>query len=205
MLTSTGRQALLSNRCRNVADNGLSERRPILRPADSALNPPSASDAADENPCLVFSERLRSNDGGDETNKSFSLWLTTSSFPFSCESRSPTYRSGEQTSCRGSLRPLPPPELRLRSIRRVFRRRRWITGLVVGLRVGLPATAHWVARSLNFCKVAIFVATWGKYFFKLNSISSNFCWLAKMVVKREGEIGECGGFRKDMDRLFGSF
>lgn len=162
MLTSTGRQALRSSRCRNVADNGRSERKPIRRTADPELNPPPAPEAAGESPCLVFS----ANDGGDETNKSFSLWLTTSSFPFSVESRSPTNRSGEQTSRRGSLRPLPPPMLRLRSIRRVFRRRRWITGLVVGLRVGLPATAHWVARSLNFCKVAIFVAIWGTYFDK---------------------------------------
>lgn len=146
MLTSTGRQALLSNRCRKVADNGRSERSPILRTADPALIPPPAPEVAGESPCLVFPESVFSKEGGDETNKSFSLWLTTSSFPFSGESRC---RSGEQTSRRGSLR------LRLRSIRRVFRRRRWITGLVVGLLVGLPATAHWVARSLNFCKVAI--------------------------------------------------
>lgn len=30
-----------------------------------------------------------------------------------------------------------------------------MTGLADGLRVGLPATAHWVAKSLNFCKVAM--------------------------------------------------
>lgn len=30
-----------------------------------------------------------------------------------------------------------------------------MTGLAVGLRVGLPATAHWVAKSLNLWSVAI--------------------------------------------------
>lgn len=32
-----------------------------------------------------------------------------------------------------------------------------MTGLVVGLRVGLPATAHWVAKSLNLWRVGIFL------------------------------------------------
>ena len=30
-----------------------------------------------------------------------------------------------------------------------------MTGLAVGLRVGLPVTAHWEAKSLNLCKVAM--------------------------------------------------
>lgn len=148
MATSTGRQALLNNRCLNVADSGRSERPPPLRPppppAGSNLSPP-------------FSEATPPNDGGDDTNKSFSLWPTESSFPFSGERSSSLLplRSGEPSSQR--LLPLPP---RPRSILRVLRRRRWITGLAVGLLVGLPATAHWVAKNLNFCRVAIFVYIW---------------------------------------------
>lgn len=150
MATSTGRQALLNNRCRNVADSGRSERDPPL------LTPPPPDGS---NPSLTFSEALSPNDGGEDTNKSFSLWLTDSSFPFfgGYSSSLLPLRSAELSSQRGGrlLPPAPPP--RPRSIRRVFRRRRWITGLVVGLLVGLPATAHWVAKSLNFCRVAIFV------------------------------------------------
>lgn len=146
MATSAGRQALLNNRCLNVADSGRSDRPPPLLPppAGSSLSPPS-------------SDSLRPNDGGDDTNKSFSLWPTGSSLPFSGE-RSSSLRSGEPPSQR--LLPLPP---RPRSIRRVLRRRRWITGLVVGLLVGLPATAHWVAKSLNFCRVAIFVYIYSQF------------------------------------------
>lgn len=152
---NTGLQALLSNRCRNVADNGLRDRTPTL------LNPPSTPPLppppppVDKNPSLTLPEILSSNEGGDETNKSLNFWLTTNSFPFSGEFSSLVLRSGEPTSLRGgNLRPvlLFP---RLSSIRSVFLRRRCITGLVVGLLVGLPATAHWVAKSLNFCSVAM--------------------------------------------------
>ncbi|KAL2504379.1 Zinc finger and BTB domain-containing protein 46 [Abeliophyllum distichum] len=152
MAPSTGRQALLSNRCRNVADNGRSGLVPPLLPSIPA---------AGEIPSLEFPDVRSSNGGGEDTNRSLSLWLTTVSFPFSCES-SPSLLllpSDESSPGRGgSLLPCPPPPpppLRLSSIRRVFLRRRWITGLVVGLLVGLPETAHWVANSLNFCRVAI--------------------------------------------------
>lgn len=152
MATSTGRQALLNNRCLNVADSGRSERATPLLP------PPAGNNLSP-----TFSDSLSLNDGGDETNKSLNLWLTLaeSSFPFSGERSSSLLplRSGEPSPQReGSLlppaAPLPP---RPSNIRRVLRRRRWITGLVVGLLVGLPATAHWVAKNLNFCRVAIFV------------------------------------------------
>lgn len=145
MPTSTGRQALLNIRCRNVADSGRIERVP------PRLTPPPGGN----NPSLTFSETLSANAGGDDTNKSLSLWLTDSgALPFRGEVSSslPLLRSGEPSSQRGgSLLPSPRPS----NIRRVLRRRRWITGLVVGLRVGLPATEHWVAKSLNFCRVAI--------------------------------------------------
>lgn len=147
ILTSIGRQTLLSNRCRNVADNGRIDRAPIPLTADPIL-PPSPSISGEKSPL----------DGGDETNKSLSLWLPTVSFSLSGESPSLEIRSGEASSpddSEWSLPHPPPPPPPLRSIRRVFRRRRWMTGLVVGLRVGLPATAHWVANSLNFCRVAI--------------------------------------------------
>lgn len=132
MATSAGRQALLNNRCRN------SKRAPppllgiILSP--------------------TLSEALSPNDGcDDDTNKSFSLLLTATD-AFSGE-RSSILRSGDPLSKRGGslLRPAGPLPPRVRSIRRVVRRRRWITGLVVGLRVGLPATAHCVAKNLNLC------------------------------------------------------
>lgn len=140
MPTRTGRQALLCNRCRNIADNGRPERAP---PTPAVGNSPS----------LIFSETFSLNVGGDETNKSFSLCLTTISFPLSDDFPSPRGRlPGDPTSrSGGSL--LPP---RLSSIRRVLLlRRRWVTGLVVGLLVGLPATGHCVANSLNFCRVVM--------------------------------------------------
>lgn len=153
MATSTGRQARLSNRWRIVADNGRGERSPNLQTEPPPARPP-AKFAGGGSPCPpAFVDGRSSNDGGDDTNKSLSLslWLA----PFSGESRRSTSWSGEQLSRGGSLRPLLLPPPRLSSIRSVFRRRRWITGLADGLRVGLPATAHCVAKSLNFCRVAI--------------------------------------------------
>lgn len=165
MVTSTGLHALLSNRCRNVADNGLSCRPPppLLNP-NPPLAPPTPPPPTplltppDSNPSLTFSDTLSSNVGGDETNKSLSLWLTINSFPFSGEFLSHPLRSGEPSSRRGILLlPLPP---RLSNILSVFLRRRCITGLADGLLVGLPATAHCVANSLNFCNVAIINNWW---------------------------------------------
>lgn len=142
MVTSTGRQALLlSNRCRKAAGNGLSERP---RQADTL----PAGVVAGKNP----SDSAFSSDGGEDINKSLSLLLTpTNSFPFSGE----LPRRSVESSQGGSLRRPPVPVLRLRNIRSVLRRRRWMTGLAVGLRVGLPATAHWVAKNLNFWRAAI--------------------------------------------------
>lgn len=152
MATSTGRQALLNNRCRSVADSGRSARAPLL--LKSSLDGNNIS--------LTFSETLSANAGGEDTNKSFSLWLTNNSLPFSGELPSSllTLRSGERLSQRGGSLLPPPPAARLSSILRVFLRRRWITGLADGLLVGLPATAHWVASSLNFCRVAILFYRW---------------------------------------------
>lgn len=79
----------------------------------------------------------------DDTRKSFNFCLTPQSFFLLLH---------ESTT---SL------DLRLLSnIRNVFLRRRWITGLVDGLRVGLLATAHCVANSLNFSSVAIGFVFW---------------------------------------------
>lgn len=146
--TSTGRQALLNNRCRKVADNGRNDPPPPL------LNSPLEG----SNISLTFSETLSANAGGEDTNKSFSLLLqTNSSFSFSGDLRSAPLglRSGETSWQRGGSLLPTPPVARLSSIRRVFLRRRWITGLADGLLLGLPATAHCIANSLNFCRVAI--------------------------------------------------
>lgn len=151
--TSTGLHALLSNRCRNVADRGLSDLAPptLLNPAPPL--PPAAETPRDKIPSLTFSDSPSLNGGGDDTNKSLSFWLTTKSFPFSGEFLSFPPRSGKSSSRRDNLR-LALPE-RLSSMRSVFLRRRCITGLADGLLVGLPATAHCVARNLNFCNVAM--------------------------------------------------
>ncbi|KAL3844894.1 hypothetical protein ACJIZ3_002297 [Penstemon smallii] len=134
METSTGRQALRNKRCRSVAE---SKRDPP---------PPLNSRLVGSIPSLTFS----SNAGGeDSTNRSCSLFLTDNSLTISVELLSSLLllRSGNHL-------PAPIPA-RPSSIRSVFLRRSWITGLVMGLLVGLAATAHWIARNLNFCRVAI--------------------------------------------------
>lgn len=140
-----GRQALLKSLYRKVAETGRSE------PAEPRLvaEPLPTVPVTGKSPCLsplpLLSESLSSN-GGDETNKSFNLALI---FLFLISGNSSaTSRPKSSLSWRGNRR-------RLSSIRSVLRRRRWMTGLAVGLLVGLPATAHWVAKSLTFWRVAI--------------------------------------------------
>lgn len=143
MVTSIGRQALLKNLYRKVAETGLSEPAEPRLVAEPLPTVPVTGKSPRLSPLL--SESLSSN-GGDETNKSFNLALI---FLFLISGNSSaTSRSKSSSSWRANRR-------RLSSIRSVLRRRRWMTGLVVGLLVGLPATAHWVAKSLNFWRVAI--------------------------------------------------
>lgn len=160
MVTSTGLQALLSSLYRNVDETGLREAdEPIRRLENPAAALPPTPPVAGNSPSLSFTVLLSlSSNGGEEMNSSFNLRLTRI-FSFfllpllsiSGDSSAISWRSGEPARRENPRR----SEVRLSSIRKVLRRRRWITGLVVGLRVGLPATAHWVASSLNFCRVAI--------------------------------------------------
>ncbi|GFY84792.1 50S ribosomal protein-like protein [Actinidia rufa] len=106
MATSTGRQALRSNRCRNVADNGLSDRGPPRR----AAPPPQPSARKTPSPTsLPFSVALSSSGGGgdsdDETNKSFSLWLTAKSLFFFSGESAEEGGSGESSEWGNRLSP----------------------------------------------------------------------------------------------------
>lgn len=188
--TSTGRQALLSNRCRNAADNG---RIPPRRPPKPPTPPPDSTSSRLKNRSRMFSAPLSSSGGGggEETKKSFSLLLTTSCCLIFSGEPSAAAAAAAELSLRwsrdSSRRRLPLPA-RLRSILRVLRRRRWITGLVVGLRDGLPATAHWVAKNLNFCSVAIL------------SPRSNFTRLSFYDLYIRAGLGTVGDFLLERER-----
>ena len=178
MVTSTGRQGLLSNLYRNDAVIGLKGPIPPPRLAAKPFPPPPppppppplppALPVAGNNPTssswrLNLESETLSSIGGEDTNKSFNLCRTlTSLLPFLLLLLLLLFLDvglgSESISDGESFRRENRRSVRLRSIRRVLRRRRWMTGLADGLRVGLPATtAHWVARSLNFCRVAIFI------------------------------------------------
>lgn len=148
MLTSTGRHDLLNNLCLKVPDIGRRVVRPPIRgplppvlPLPASGNKSSSSRSTSGSWCSPLS-----SNGGEDTNKSFNFFLTLFFWGGSL---------GGRSSRRGRRRRWSWEE-RERSMRRVLRRRRWMTGLVVGLWVGLPATtAHWEARSLNLWRVVI--------------------------------------------------
>ncbi|GER35596.1 zinc finger and BTB domain-containing protein 46 [Striga asiatica] len=104
MATRTGRQALLNNRCRKVADSGRIDRPP---PRRRSPPPPVGSENR-----LPLSDTPSPKSGGEDTNKSLSLWPTDNSLPLSGD-LTPSklrLRSGEPPShLGGSLLPAPPP------------------------------------------------------------------------------------------------
>ncbi|KAK3421619.1 hypothetical protein EUGRSUZ_G02247 [Eucalyptus grandis] len=137
---------------------GLGELGPAIRPPrlpawkGNSSSPPRPFPLAPPLP----SSSLSGLAGGD-TNRSFRVRPLALFFFFSRPA------SGVSKLLLGSIAstpraPMPPP--RVKSIRRVvfcwLWRRSWTTGLAPGLRVGLGATPHWAAKSLNFCRVAIF-------------------------------------------------
>lgn len=160
MVTSTGRQARLRNLYRNVAVTGRRDPIPPRRVKNPLPPPPTVPVAGNKTRCSS-SGALFSSRGGDDTNRSFNLWRALPSLLFSGGSSSPPFSSSSSSIFRISegapRRGRRRRSGRLRSMRSVLRRRSWMTGLAVGLRVGLPATAHWVAKSLNFCRVAILI------------------------------------------------
>jgi hypothetical protein len=139
--TSTGRHALLSNAlCRKPVQAGLDDAAPDFKPIKLPL--------LIEPPALSFV----SPNGGEDTNRSLRVRCPCSSATKSFSS----FFCGEQVG--GISGCAMRDDRRLSSIRRVvLRRRNWTTGLVLGLRVGLGATPHWVASSLNFWSVAMYV------------------------------------------------
>lgn len=150
MAASRGRQALLiRDLCLNPTQPGLGEpagstNKPFTLILKTSHLPPITSLASPLLPSF-------SKGGGDDTNKSFKVSL----FFSGSGARIAGWRWTGGGSCRGGDK-RPEPELRVSSMRRVvFLRRRWTRGLVLGLRVGLCATPHCVASSLNFCNVAI--------------------------------------------------
>ncbi|KAJ4974053.1 hypothetical protein NE237_007227 [Protea cynaroides] len=151
METSTGLQALLSSRHRYTTDNGLGEPTAMRRAALPFPWLMIVEGNASTTPSVIFSVGLlglsSSCSGGEERNKSLRVWLSNPLlFSGGSESVMILCRSGDSSRC--NLRPVPP--VRLSSIRRVLRRRRWMTGLALGLRVWLPAMVQCVASSLNF-------------------------------------------------------
>lgn len=130
---------------------------------------------------LFLSWSVGGGDGdgdGEETNRSLSLWRTLTS---SEEEEVSGGSSGGGWKRRRSLG-------RVRNMRRVLRRRRWITGLVVGLRVGLPAMAHCVAKSLNLWRLGIVRAFRERKKWKERENEYkyvNFCFICEEKVRSE--------------------
>lgn len=194
MVTSTGRQALLSNLYRNDAVTGLKE--PVLSapPRRAADMPPPTLPVAGNNPTSSSSNLLSetlSSGGGDDTKRSFSLCRTLISPLFSfflalsggARLGSESMPRSSEDSSRQANR--PRRSVRLRSMRRVLRRRRWMTGLADGLLVGLAATtAHCVARILNFCKVGILFIHTQKNYPSLFLCVNSFVWLCVCGIGR---------------------
>lgn len=110
---------------------------------------------------LTLISSSSSSFGSEDTNRSFSefLRIRINSLLFSFSSFSSSGESNRCFSWSGGDSRRRRLVLRQRSIRReVFRRGSWTSGLVLGLRVGLWATPHCIASSLNLCSVAIFVS-----------------------------------------------
>lgn len=177
IVNRTGLQTLRSIRYRNARDTPLPAPAPTrgTRPAEPAAQPDS------------------SWEGGEETKRSFKVWLRSGFF-----SGGGSGAIWGRSGLGGSARRL---EERLRSRRRVFLRRSWKTGLALGLREGLAEMAHWVARSLNFCRVAISLSLsislllLGNYI--AFSISSSFDGVFRLIawwVEWEEVKGRNGGF-----------
>ncbi|KAG1347090.1 hypothetical protein COCNU_06G009190 [Cocos nucifera] len=166
MVTSMGRQARRSKRYRRLPDPNLRPpppmppRRPANLPTANPPNPnllptpprPPPSPPLPRPPSPPPSPPTA---GGEDTSRSLSVWL-----------RSPFFSPGSAASPEASGFAGPSSgrlDDRPRSRLKVFRRRRRKAGLApaaatagAGLRDGLlAAVAHCVARSLNFCNVAI--------------------------------------------------
>lgn len=143
IVRSIGRQAFLFSRDlhRKPVQTGLFKPGPTFQLSDRKMPMfPNIGEVA--RVCACASSSL----GGDDTNRSFSEFLRIESFSFFSNSNIDT------CPCRrgGRFRVSP------RRVRRVvlglgIR----ISGLVLGLKVGLCCTPHCVAKSLNFCSVAI--------------------------------------------------
>lgn len=167
MVTSMGRQARRSKRYRRPPDPNLRPplpmlppRRPANLPTASPPNPnllptPPRPPPSPPPPRLPSPPPSPPTAGGEDTNRSLSVWL-----------RSPFFSPGSADSATAAGFARPSSGLlddRPRSFLKVFRRRRRKAGLAAedaaaeaGLRDGLlAAVAHCVARSLNFCNVAI--------------------------------------------------
>lgn len=157
MVKRTGRHALLSNLYRNADDIGRRAETVEARRNGDPVRNRTPTVEPDRSPSfrsccwcccwkLFFSSWSVGGGDGEETKRSLSLWRTlTSSEEDSGGSRGGGWKRRRSWG-------------RVRNMRRVLRRRRWMTGLVVGLRVGLPATAHCEAKSLNLWRLGIVCA-----------------------------------------------
>lgn len=152
MATNIGLQALLNNDLdRKPVQFGLGEPLPPSNTFPIKFSTPLFSPSSSLLFSFISIWPLPTSNGGEDTKSSFRLCLCTKLLPLSFSFS--FLLSGNGSERRGHRREL----LRLRSIRKVdFRRRRVTRGEVLGLLVGLWATPHWVASSLNLCNVAIF-------------------------------------------------